>query len=374
LPAVIFVLIQTEAAANGGIASISHVIGKLKRHRPIIVTDRDNERVGEWRSRGIEIHVIAQTASKGILRNPISTLRSYWRYRKELGALIRRSGARVVHANDPLALQLSIAPAKMAGAKLVFNLRGTFGVGTNPSPLKYRGHFAAADRVLYLSNDMGERWSRLVPNARRSCSVTYSVVDQQRFRPTPIQRDEQPVVLVSGLIRPLKGQLEFLRNVAPALASAGVKVWLAGDFDRDHENYVRQCEEAAAALGDCVTFLGYRSDLPELIARSRAVVVCSFHEGLVRAMIEAMSSARPVVSFDICSAREVLETEAPGAGTVVPLADYSAMAAAILRYCSDADAAEGAGALGRAAAERLFAADEVVERYEKAYDALESRS
>ena len=50
------------------------------------------------------------------------------------------------------------------------------------------------------------------------------------------------------------------------------------------------------------------------------------------------------------------------------------MTDAILGYCRDPATASQAGAKGSSAAGRLFAPDEVVERYEQAYDALEARS
>jgi glycosyltransferase involved in cell wall biosynthesis len=96
------------------------------------------------------------------------------------------------------------------------------------------------------------------------------------------------------------------------------------------------------------------------------------HEGLMRGMIEAMSCGRPVVSFDVCSARELLEEESGGAGVVVPGGDFDGMAAAILNFCSDARAASEAGRKGHETAARLFVPDEVIRRYESVYEALGS--
>jgi len=128
------------------------------------------------------------------------------------------------------------------------------------------------------------------------------------------------------------------------------------------------CAEAAAPLRDAVRFLGYRSDIPELMAQSTVVAVPSRHEGLVRAMIEAMSCSRPVVSFDVCSARELLESQSGGAGQVVDIGDYEGMTNAILEYCRDRDLASKAGKRGHETASRLFARDEVVRRYEQVYE------
>lgn len=369
-PAVLFVILQSGAAANGGVASISQVIAGLRHHRPIVLTDRETPRVEEWRRADIETHVHPQTVSTGFFRNPVAAIRSYWRYTREIRRLIASSGAKIVHANSPLALQLAVAAAKLSGIKLVLNMRGTAATYRLQSRLRYRLLFAAADHILYLSNDMVHRWRKHVPNAASSFSVTYSAVDPAQFHPRPVDSGNEAIVLVSALIRPLKGQLEFIRHVVPTLADSGRKTWFVGDCEPGREDYLADCAEAAAPFGNSVRFLGYRTDVPELIARASVVAVPSRHEGLVRSMIEAMSCARPVVSFDVCSAREMLEQESGGAGIVVECGDYESMARAILRYCCNPKEAERAGVRGHSTASRLFAPDAVVSRYERAYQLL----
>jgi glycosyltransferase involved in cell wall biosynthesis len=178
------------------------------------------------------------------------------------------------------------------------------------------------------------------------------------------------VVLLSGLICAKKGQLEFLREISPRLAAEGIETWISGDFNPARDAYAAACAEAAAPLGEMVQFLGYRDDIAELMARAAVIAVPSRHEGLVRAMIEAMGCSRPVVSFDVCSAREILEEKSGGAGIVVKHGDYEGMAEAIIRYCTDRELAADAGARGQATAAALFAPEQVVNRYERVYERL----
>lgn len=371
---VLFCVIQTGARANGGVRSISEVMARLVRHRPVVLTNLDSDATREWRAQGIEVHVEPEGASAGLRQAPIAYARAYARYHRRVRELLARSGARVVHANDPLAFQLALSAAKLGGARIILNLRDTLDPGRRSPRLKFAALFGLADHVLYLSSDMAERWRAVAPNATRSYGVTYSVVDSGRFAARPVEPESDPIVLVSGVFRPKKGQLEFIRKVVPALAREGVPTWFAGDFDPETRAYDKACAAAAAPYGEALRFLGFRSDLPALLAQARVLAVPSLHEGLMRGMIEAMACARPVVSFDVCSAREVLEEQAGGAGIVVQADDYAGMTEAILGYCRDPAAASQAGSKGHSAAGRLFAPDEVVERYEQAYDALEARS
>jgi glycosyltransferase involved in cell wall biosynthesis len=201
----------------------------------------------------------------------------------------------------------------------------------------------------------------------RAWSATYSVVDPERFPPSPLPK-AAPIVLVPGIFWPKKGQLEFIEAVVPRLAEHGIESRFAGDFDPAANPYAAACARAAEPHSDHVRFLGYRADLPRLYAEATSIAVPSRHEGLMRGMIEAMSCGRPVVSFDVCSAREVLEPA--GAGVVVRGGDHAGMADALIGYARDSAAAAGAGAAASAVARALFDPDEVVERYERVYRAL----
>src|SRR6185295_12243989 len=135
--------------------------------------------------------------------------------------------------------------------------------------------------------------------------------------------------------------------------------------------YAAACADAAEPHSERVRFLGYRSDFPDLVRQANVVAVPSRHEGLMRGMIEAMSCGRPVVSFDVCSAREVLEAETGAAGTVLRMGDYAGMADALVRFAADRDAQIAAGRAGSESARLLFDPDAVVERYERVYRELD---
>ena len=368
-PPIIFVILQTDAQANGGLQSVGELMRRLKHYRPIVLTNLDSAIARAWREAGIEVQVVPEEASAGLKRGLLRTARTYGRYHRALRAILKASGARLVHANDPLAFQLSLAAAKRSGARLVLNLRDTIDPGRRRPRTKFRALFAAADHVFYLSNDMAERWRDVAPNAMRAFSVTYSIVDPARFAPRP-DAEGARMVLVPGIFWPKKGQLEFISNVVPVLAERGIESWFAGDFDPQANPYAAACAKAAEAHSDRVRFLGYRSDLPALYGQASVIAVPSRHEGLMRGMIEAMSCGRPVVSFDVCSAREVLERDSGAAGVVVPMGDYDAMAAALIRFVTDDQAQAAAGRAGRAVARALFDPDAVVERYERVYHAL----
>jgi glycosyltransferase involved in cell wall biosynthesis len=367
---IIFVILQTGARANGGLQSVTEVMLRLKDHFPLILTNLETEVTRAWRAHGIDSHVVSEEASGGLARNPLRTIRTYARFHRALARLLGSSDARVIHANDPLAFQLSLTAAKLADARLALNLRDTLDPGRKPPRLKFWMLFGAADHVFYLSEEMAEHWRQVAGNAMRACSISYSIVDPERFAPSLPSVDHQPVVLIPGIFWRKKRQLEFIQNVVPALAQRGIKSWFVGDFEPETNRYAAACATAARPFGDQVRFLGFRSDLPQVIRDSSVVAIPSRHEGLVRGMIEAMSCGRPVVSFDVCSAREILEEKSSGAGAVLQSGDYAGMAESLIRYATDREAQVTAGRAGSALARQLFNADTVAERYERVYREL----
>jgi glycosyltransferase involved in cell wall biosynthesis len=371
-PPVLFVISQAGPLANGGLKSVGEVMLHLKTHRPIVLTNVDSCMSNSWRKAGIDVHVLPEKASAGARSDPLGTLRSYREYYEGVEQILAKSGARVVHANDPLAFQLSFIAAKRARAAIALNLRDTIDPDRKPPRLRFKLIFGIADHVFYLSNDMAVRWREIAPNSQTKSSVTYSIVDSMLFAASPPSKATPPVVLVPGVFRAKKGQLEFIRKVLPKLAERNIQTWFAGDFDPSMDPYAALCAAAAAPCAAHVRFLGYRTDLPDVYREATVVAVCSRYEGLMRGMIEAMSCGRPVVSFDVCSAREMLEDEAGAAGAVVRSGNYQGMADELIRFATDFKFRASAGAAGSNLAHKLFDADRVTERYERVYRELGS--
>jgi glycosyltransferase involved in cell wall biosynthesis len=76
-------------------------------------------------------------------------------------------------------------------------------------------------------------------------------------------------------------------------------------------------------LENCVHFLGYRRDIPELLAASDVAILPSEREGLPVGVIEAMAMERPVV---VASARGSSDLVNDGCGWVHPIGDFGALA------------------------------------------------
>jgi glycosyltransferase involved in cell wall biosynthesis len=104
---------------------------------------------------------------------------------------------------------------------------------------------------------------------------------------------------------------------------------------------------AAAGLTDNFQFTGLvpPERIPELLAAMDIVVHASLREGLARVLPQALIAGKPVVSYDVDGAREVV---IPGeTGVLVPPRDIAGLAAAMRTLAADPALRERMGQEGR---------------------------
>jgi len=160
---------------------------------------------------------------------------------------------------------------------------------------------------------------------------------------TPAER--VVVLIVSRLVRP-KGYPELIEAMR-ALPEA--ELWVVGErLPSDRGTDLTPLFDASG-LGSRLKLLGYREDVPAILAAADIFALPSHFEGLPMVLIEAMLTGLPVVASDIPGPREQVM---PGvSGLLVPRADAAALAAAL---ASLAEAPERRAAMGKAGRERAL--------------------
>jgi glycosyltransferase involved in cell wall biosynthesis len=378
-PRVIFVVFQTGNLANGGVESLTQIIERLRAVRPVVVTQLDTSANRRWEDAGARVHVLPDASGSG-WTGGVATVA---RMNRSVHQLVREYGARVVHCNDIRALWHAGPGARAAGASVVFNIRDV-----KPPHQRYGSRWRLAqitDRIVVLSSEMRRQISHRLPGAvpvrRASTPVdhVYSIVDLERMQPADGEerltlrrrlgiREGELALAYVATVNEKKAQLRFLEEAAPLLRTAipEARIHFVGDFRPDTSVYARRCSDAVRRLGleDHVVFEGYSPDCAGWYSACDVTVLASQREGLARCMIESLACGTPVVSFDVCSAREILEQH--GCGRVVRQGDYADLVQQLV-LLRDQEARAQLGARGRIVAERLFDPGTVVNAYESLY-------
>ena len=151
------------------------------------------------------------------------------------------------------------------------------------------------------------------------CFYVHNAVDLQKYCVKPIHElrrelhlldDGLPVIGIIGQLKEIKGQHFFL-EMAKQLSNQGIKAhYLIVGEDNTRSGRYRQWLQAdvrAGGLQDVVRFLGFRSDIPELMSLCDLLVVPSLHEPFGRVVIEAMACGTPVVASAVGGIVEIFE-------------------------------------------------------------------
>ena len=188
-------------------------------------------------------------------------------------------------------------------------------------------------RVIAISEAVAEQ----LPASR--VEVVYDTPDDQRFSPlragsfrTAVGIDDDRLVVSSaGRIDTWKG-FDVLLDAVTAIRRERpeVEVLIAGGPVTDKEDYATRLEARAAEL-DGASWLGHRSDLPELLADSDVFVLASTEpEPYGMVLAEAACAGVPIVATDQGGPREIVRSMPPGRGALIPAFDPDALEAAVL--------------------------------------------
>ena len=166
--------------------------------------------------------------------------------------------------------------------------------------------------------------------------------------------DSAPVILAVGRQEAQKGH-RFLLDAAPAIASVhpDVRILVAGRPGGMTDQLQGRLGELG--LEDRFVFLGFRDDIPDLLASADLFAFPSLYEGLGGAVLEAMALNLPVIASDVPALREVLDDGR--CGVLVPPGDADALAGACVDLLSSPKRAAALAAAGRSRFEAEYSAE-----------------
>jgi glycosyltransferase involved in cell wall biosynthesis len=295
------------------------------------------------------------------------SLAAHWRAFRALLRLFRRERPDLVHAHMPISGFLARVAAWWAGVPLIaytghgfwFNFPGSLPRSAVGFAMEW---LAARVTGTFLTVSEAEARDARRLHIHRGAVAIGNGRDPARFRPDPAARrrvraalgvaDEQAVVLVVSRLVWHKGYPEL---AAAVQVVANATLWVAGERLASDRGPDMAALLSGAGLGERLKLLGYREDVPELMAAADIFVLPSRFEGLPMSVIEAMLTGLPVVAADVRGPAEQVAPEVTG--LLVPPGDAPALAEALRRLVSDVSLRERMGKAGRRRA---------MERYDEA--------
>jgi len=339
---------------------------------------------------GHEVHVVArdeQDSEKTIngihvhyIKGGRTALVRFWSFSRSASKKLKELNAEkpfdIIHANLPLVPSFAIpdnaAKAIVCAVHSTWKGEALITKQDNPKELnpneksmlrfnfmlrKYEKKLMKrSDALIAVSKYTVDELTDLYGIDKNKIHVIYNGVDIERFKPRPncdelrkefgLKKDEK-VVLFVGRLYHRKGLETLLESVPPVLNEfSNVKFIISGTgFKQKEESLKKLAKELG--IKDHVKFLGYIPDdkLPRLYSASDIFVLPAIYENFPFAILEAQSTALPVISTKVGGIPEFLvDTEN---GFLIDPGDTKQLTQKVLALLQNPELAKQMGDHGR---------------------------
>ncbi|MEM6702211.1 MAG: glycosyltransferase [Acidobacteriota bacterium] len=369
------ILFATTTSDFGGAeVFLQELIGRLDRRRfePLLLSLCPPGRMAERvRADGVPVHTFDSAESTSIpeLLRSIGRLRRF--FARERVDLVQ---SQLYRAN----VVANVAGRLATRRPVVVNAQHSLYAMTGKSAeMMARWARPLADVTVAVSPIVEEYLVRDEKANPKRIRVIDNGVDDERFRPS----DDRPLrselgleddVLLLGAV----GRLSEEKGIEHLLDALGRYEEASGSAQAAHLALVGDGPERGALeervatleLVDRVSFLGVRSDIPELMRSFDVYVLPSLREALPISLLEAMASGACVVASAVGGVPHALEDGVEG--LIVEPGDVDALAAALRQCLGDSVRRAGFGTAARARVERDFSLTVATRRYETLYAEL----
>jgi glycosyltransferase involved in cell wall biosynthesis len=271
----------------------------------------------------------------------------------------------VTHAHNFTAFRYALLGKRLGKSRLVLTMHGRSPADKKSPGKRELGHL---DAVVAVSRKTPEQYNLSCNHP--GLSVIHNGVDMPepghdrgRIR-RELGLEGRPVGIIVARMDHLKGHDVLLRSLALLEQRKVPLTFLIAGDGPERE----RLESLAQSLGlgpDRVRFLGFRSDVPDLLRASDFFVLPSLTEGLPLSVLEAMSHRLPVVVTPVGGVPELVNDREQGLW--VPVSDPAALAEAMATLARDE---AGRNRLGMAAYQHAldhFSFEKMLREYEDLY-------
>lgn len=349
---ILHVLSHTDATRGGAIQALLLAREQQRAgHDVVVIANRKSRKRGAhatfqpWIDGGLRFHFLSMGAPQRVWMSPRGVMR--------LRSLLRTIPHDVIHVHRDRALLYVLAATTGMEPPALVSQRGT--------TRKFRHVVIAVahrspcvHRIIAVAQAVKDSLASQNVDARK-IEVVYGSFDVDRFDPMRVDRararhelgiaDDQFVLLALGELNPRKDPATYIDAFARVMATHPNVVALhAGDAKSERRDEYERL--GAERCGERLRFLGWRSDVPQLLAAADVVVNASVgDEGLTGTVREALAMGKAVVCTKTDGNPELIEDGVTG--ILVPRRKPDVMARAIETLLADPALRERLGAAGR---------------------------
>jgi glycosyltransferase involved in cell wall biosynthesis len=297
---------------------------------------------------------------------------------RQLAQWLEETAVDVVHSHYSRDLWTIVPAMQLLPRRMPLILTKHIGTQKPKRDVLHRWIYRRVDHIVAISEVIRQNVIATHPIAAGRVSVVHHGVDLSRFAPNESERSAArqelgftPEHLVLGIIGRLqvsKGYLEFLaaaRQLADEIPQA--RYLLIGEASRGETSEAQMILDKIREwqLEKIVCPLGFRRDIPRLLNAMDVFIFPSHAEAFGLVLIEAMATAKPVVSSNSDGVLDIMRHQETG--LLAPPRDVEALCAAIRTLAGNPALRLAMGRRAREHVLKFFALERMLEALESIY-------
>ncbi len=363
-----FTILHTiETAGPGGAETVVlNLASRLdsSRFRSIVLLPREDWLSERLRERGVPTFFVDSKA--------------WYDFRLPLGMarLIRKEKIDLIHSHLPGQNFYSCVVGRLTGCKTIVTYHGAIELSRSRG---LRGAIQlgwvrrSADAVVVVCDHVGQMLRKVRFPAEKIVLI-YNGISVDKFqvpatgrlrRELGLQNGAKLVGMVANL-RESKGYEFFIQAARKVTATMPeIRFVAVGDVNPVIAKPLLGLIERLG-LQDRFIFLGFRSDVPEILSELDVFVLSSVSEGFPLVTLEAMAAAKPVIVTRSGGPQEIVEDG--HTGLLIPPADPDALAEKICELLGNPERAAALARTAQAKVESKFTLERMIRDYERLYE------
>jgi glycosyltransferase involved in cell wall biosynthesis len=296
-----------------------------------------------------------------------------------IARLIRRENFEIIHTHLSHDLWLLVPALSFAHSRAKLFLTKNMASGVTKKDPLHRWLYRRVNGVLAVSKYIHKSVAATCPVPDNRIHIVPNGVPVEKFQRSSFSRAEvreelhipetMIVIGIIGRMSPGKGHEEFLRAAAllkPQFENVVLFIVIGGPSYKE-EAYAESLQRLAKELHleHFVRFIGFRSDIPRMLAAMDILAFPSHEESFGITVVEAMAMEVPVVGSDNAGVADIIVHDKTG--IAVPPKNHTALASGIERLIQHPELRSTFGAAGRRRAETYFSFSTVMQMVEEIY-------
>lgn len=278
---------------------------------------------------------------------------------------LSRLRPQIAHAHNPTTFHYALLARRLGRARMVVTLHGR---PRNEARVATLREWEAADAVVAVSKATAAQWTEPAIQSRLTVIHNGSEMnDPVRGRAevrASLHLGENPAAIIVARIDGKKGH-DTLIHALSIVRNQGIDLVLLVVGDGLERKRIQELALQSRLGEEAIRFLGFRTDVADLLAAADLFVLPSVTEGLPLSVLEAMAQRLPVIATPVGGVPELVQEGETG--LLTPVDDPQALALSLARLACDRGLRAGMGEGGRRRVERQFAFNGMLDRYDELY-------